>query len=132
MGYLFQEKSLILYHKDRNIRDMLVHSNFNSKNVPGMILSCGRKHCLTCPFVFNEVHRVNSPRDVFTPSGSFSCISKDVIYCIECTRCGEIYIGETERRLGDRIREHLRDFKNKNRHTEVAINFRSFQCASFV
>ena len=54
-----------------------------------------------------------------------SCITKDVIYCIECIRCGEIYIGETDRRLGDRIREHLRDVKNKNRHREVAIHFNS-------
>ena len=59
-------------------------------------------------------------------TGSFSCISKDVIYCIECTSCREIYIGELERRIGDRIREHLRDVKNKNRHNEVAIHFNSF------
>ena len=101
-----------------------------------MFLVCGRKRGLTCPFVFNEVHTVEGPRGKFTPSGSFSCITKDVIYCIEC---GEIYIGETERRLGDRIREHLRDVKNKNRHREVAIQlqlfgpqFRSFQSASSV
>ena len=104
---------------------MLVHSRFSSKDVSGITLPCGRKRCLTCPFVFNEVHTVEGPRGKFTPSGSFSCITKDVIYCIECIRCGEIYIGETDRRLGDRIREHLRDVKNKNRHREVAIHFNS-------
>ena len=76
---------------------MLVHSRFSSKDVSGITLPCGRKRCLTCPFVFNEVHTVEGPRGKFTPSGSFSCITKDVIYCIECIRCGEIYIGETER-----------------------------------
>ena len=124
VGYLFQEKPLISYRRDRNIRDMLVHSKFSSKDVSGITLSCGRKR-LTCPFVFNEVHTAKGPRGKFTPSGRFSCISKDVIYCIECTKCGEIYIWETERRLGDRIREHLRDVKNKNRHKEVAIHFNS-------
>ena len=45
----------------------------------------------------------------------------------ECTKCGEIYIGETERRLGDRIREHLRDVKNKNRHKRGRLfTFNSF------
>ena len=124
VGYLFQQKPLISYRRDRNIRDMLVHSRFSSKDVSGITLPCGRKR-LTCPFVFNEVHTVEGPRGKFTPSGSFSCITKDVIYCIECIQCGEIYIGETERRLGDRIREHLRDVKNKNRHREVAIHFNS-------
>ena len=57
--------------------------------------------------------------------GRFSCVTKDVIYCIECGKCGDIYIGETERRLGDRIREHLRDIKTKNRNKEVAIHFNS-------
>ena len=98
---------------------MLVHSNFSSKDVSGMTLPCGRKRCFTCPFAFNEVHTVKGPKGKFTPSGRFSCISKDVVYCIEFTKCGEIYIGETERRLG----EHLRDVKN--RHKEVAIHFNS-------
>ena len=33
----------------------------------------------------------------------------NVIYCITCTLCKKIYIGETRRRLVDRFREHLRD-----------------------
>ena len=32
-----------------------------------------------------------------------------LIYCITCTLCKKVYIGETGRRLGDRFREHLRD-----------------------
>ena len=55
VGYLLQQKPLISYRMDRNIRDMLVHSRFSSKNVSGITLPCGRKRCLTCPFVFNEV-----------------------------------------------------------------------------
>ena len=80
VGYLFQEKPLILYRMD---------TKFSSKDAYGMTLPSGRKRCLTCPFVFNEVHTVEGSRGKFTSSGSFSCISKDVIYCIECTRCGE-------------------------------------------
>ena len=114
-------KPLILYHRDRNVRTLLGHSKFSSKDLPGMTFPCGMKQCLTCPLVFNELHTVRGPMGKYTPSGIFSCISKDVIYCMECTRCGEIYIGKTEKRLRDRIREHLRDANNKNRHKEVAI-----------
>ena len=38
-----------------------------------------------------------------------TCISANVIYCITCTLCKKIFIGETGRRLADRFREHLRD-----------------------
>ena len=37
-----------------------------------------------------------------------------VIYCITCTLCKKIYIGETGRRLADRFREHLRDAEQNN------------------
>ena len=35
----------------------------------------------------------------------FTCTSANVIYCITCTLCNKLYIGETGRRLGDRFRE---------------------------
>ena len=53
---------------------------------------------------------------------NITCFFQLLNYKISCT----IYIRETERRLGDRIRGHLRDVKNKNRHKEVAIHFNSF------
>ena len=44
----------------------------------------------------------------------FTCISTNVIYCITCTLCKKIYIGETGRKLTDRFREHLRDAEQNN------------------
>ena len=40
---------------------------------------------------------------------SGSCTSANVIFCITCTYCKKLYIGETRRRRGDRFQEHLRD-----------------------
>ena len=37
-----------------------------------------------------------------------------VIYCITCTLCKKIYIGETGRRRADCFREHLRDAEQNN------------------
>ena len=81
LGYLFQEKLLILYRRDRNIRHMLVHSKFSSKDVSGLTLPCGRKRCLTCPFVFNEVHtEVNLLLQVvFLVSANMSFIALNVL-----------------------------------------------------
>ena len=44
----------------------------------------------------------------------FICISTNVIYCITCTLCKKIYIGETGRGLADHFREHLRDTEQNN------------------
>ena len=56
---------------------------------------------------------------------SETCTSANVIYCITCTLCKKLYIGETGRRLDDRFREHLRDVEkdDKNASKPVARHF---------
>ena len=56
----------------------------------------------------------------------FNCTSANVIYCITCTLCKKLYIGETGRRLDDRFREHLPDVEkdDKNASKPVARYFR--------
>ena len=51
--------------------------------------------------------------------------SANVVYCITCTLCNKLYIGETGRRLGDRFREHLRDVEknDKDASKPVACHF---------
>ena len=36
------------------------------------------------------------------------CLSKNCMYIIECTHCHLVYIGETSRTVGSRIKEHVR------------------------
>eukprot|EP00061_Rhincodon_typus_P003524 g20287.t1 len=55
----------------------------------------------------------------------FTCTSANVIYCIRCSRCGLLYIGETKRRLGDPFVEHLRSVRDKRQHLPVANHFNS-------
>ena len=52
----------------------------------------------------------------------FTCTSANVIYCITCTLCKKIYIGETGRRLGDRFREHLRDVERNDKDASKPVD----------
>ena len=53
----------------------------------------------------------------------FTCTSANVIFCITCTYYNKLYIGETERRLGDRFREHLRDVeRNARTHPNQSLD----------
>ena len=51
----------------------------------------------------------------------FTCTSANVIYCITCTLCKKLYIGETGRRLGDRFREHLRDVEKDDKDASKTV-----------
>ena len=50
------------------------------------------------------------------------CTTSNIIYCITCTLCNKLYIGESGRKLGDRFREYLLDVKNKGSDLSKPVN----------
>ena len=88
-------------------------------NQPGT-LSFKRTRCKTCPFISNKV-KISGPNRSVKVTYHFTCISTNVIYCITCTLCKKIYIGETGRRLADRFREHLRDVEINNTYASKPV-----------
>ena len=51
----------------------------------------------------------------------FTCTSANVIYCMTCTLCKKLYIGETERRLDDRFRKHLLDVQKLDENASKPV-----------
>ena len=88
------------------------------------VLKCARARCKTCPFICN-VEKLSGPKRSIKITDHFTCTSANVIYCITCTLCKKLYIGETSTLLGDRFREHLRDVEkdDKNASKPVARHF---------
>ena len=41
------------------------------------------------------------------------CLSKNVVYCMSCALCGELYVGETGRPVRERFQEHFRDARTR-------------------
>ena len=54
---------------------------------------------------------------------NFTCTSSNIIYCISCSKCCKLYIGETGRRLSDRFAEHLRSVRDNDVDKPVARHF---------
>eukprot|EP00061_Rhincodon_typus_P010456 g34764.t1 len=54
-------------------------------------------------------------------SDEFTCTSSNLVYCIRCSRCGLLYIGET-----DQFVEHLRSVLYNQQHLPVANYFNSY------
>ena len=99
--HIFSLPPLISFKRDKNLGNFLVRSTFKFNNQP------------TCPFISNTV-KTSGPNRCVKVTDHFTCLSTNVIYCITCTLCNKIYIGETGRRLADRFREHLRDAEQNN------------------
>ena len=118
----FPSLPLVAFRRDRNLRDLLVHSRLRTSAGQLGTVPCHR-HCLTCPFVI-LTPMLQFPKSHFDIQDSFSCLSRNLIYSIICKRCDMKYIGETGRRLADRFAEHLRDITN-HRDSPLANHFNS-------
>ena len=58
----------------------------------------------------------------FNTEGSFNCNSTDIIYVITCSKCRIQYVGQTGRRLKDRLNNHWSDIR-LNKATAIAKHF---------
>ena len=108
---IFPNPPLISFKRDRNLRNSLVRSSLPSNLEPGTF-NCSRKVCNTCPFINSKTH-IHGPNGSYQVNDHFDCTTSNIIYCITCTLCNKLNIGESGRKLGDRFREHLLDVKNK-------------------
>jgi hypothetical protein len=111
---LFPDPPMIAFKRDRNLRDMLVRSRLRDQGKGHRgTTRCNRSVCKTCPYVF-ETPSITFPKEEFEVREGFSCVSRNLIYAIVCSRCGMTYVGETGRRLADRFREHLRSIEKRD------------------
>ena len=121
------------YRRCKNLRDRLVHAKLqpdsNHGNNPGMTSGsnkCGRPFCLYC----NKLNRSGRIRCTITNRSystrtHVSCRCTNLIYAIQCLKCGKIYVGQTKRRLTDRLMEHFRNIRQNNDTHLVGRHFNS-------
>ena len=112
--HIFSLPPLISFKRDKNLGNFLVRSAFKFNNKPGTF-TCKRTRFKTCPFISNTIN-VSGPNQSVKVIDHFTCISSNVIYCINCTLCKKIYIGETGRRLADRFREQAIERKKPEKY----------------
>ena len=112
-GRIFSQPPLISFKRDKNVGNILVRSALKTNEQPGTF-KCARSRCKTCLFIVNT-SKISGPKRSVKITDRFTCTSANVIYCITCTLCNKLYIGETGRRLGDRFREHLRDVEKNDK-----------------
>ena len=59
----------------------------------------------------------------YTSMSNVSCRSSNLIYCISCRVCGKQYVGQTLRRMRDRLSEHLRDMDKADLSKPLGLHF---------
>ena len=109
---IFSDNPLVSFRHNKNICDTLVHSSLQTNcSEPNGSFPCGIGHCKTCSFTDSGTI-ISAPTSQFFIRHHFTCLSSNLIYCISCSKCGLLYIGETGRSLRIRFGEHCRSVIN--------------------
>ena len=105
---IFPEPPLVAYKRPPNIRDKLIRSKvppptkIQRRKVPGM-KKCNK--CSICPFIQEgKIVKGTSTNFKVDINTSVDCSTTNVIYLLRCDKWSQLYIGETERMLKDRLR----------------------------
>ena len=87
--------------------------------------SCKSKDCKYCKLL-DKSGNIQSDNKNIESKWNITCNSSNVIYCIECTRCQKRYVGQTKRKIKERLREHLYNIKKDNK-TDMSYHFNTNQ-----
>ena len=125
---VFPKPPMVAYKQPPNLRRLLVRANLPSKARSKRIIK-GTKPCTHSCGICNFIKR--SPEIVSTQTGEkfkctseYTCMTKGVIYVTTCSHCRMQYVGQSKRRLVDRIKEHSYDIRS-NQNTANGIHYNS-------
>ena len=127
-------RKISAYTAAPNLRQILVRStlpNMEKVNIPqntnrGRYTPCHRPNCYMCRYHSPEaVANVtsHSTRTTHSVIGEMSCNTTNVVYLITCTQCKIQYVGETGRKIRDRLTDHWSTITT-NKTTCIATHFR--------
>ncbi|KAK3104459.1 hypothetical protein FSP39_002438 [Pinctada imbricata] len=80
------------------------------------ISKCGMKNCKTCNILITDTSfSSNLTKQTFNTHSfeNLNCMTSNVVYGIECSLCGLIYVGETKGQLRKRMSGHRSKINNK-------------------
>ena len=108
---VFREPPMTAYRRQTNIRDILVKTKvppaptrYPARKAKGMN-RCGN-NCTACPYVnMTKEIKVNHT-ETWHLKKHFTCNTHNCIYLLDCTKCGNRYIGETGRMMKAQLSNH--------------------------
>ena len=110
---VFPDPPLVAYRKPKTIRNYLIRAKIPKITGRPKRQIFSMKKCLNCPIcpfvVEGRIVKSTATDAVVELNAAVTCQTRNIIYCITCTKCNEQYIGQSERSLQNRFSEH-RDY----------------------
>ena len=87
------------------------------------VVPCGVLRCKCCKHIGHTSSFTNTSKtDTYYIDDGFNCNSTNLVYIISCSKCGKLYVGQTNRMLKERLNNHRSDIK-LHKSTAIGIHF---------
>ena len=97
----------------------------NQSDTYHKVLPCFHPRCLCCSAIQQDnTFFSTKTKNTHLITSNMNCNTTNVIYLITCLKCGLQYVGQSGRKLKDRLNNHRSDVHNK-KLTAISIHFRS-------
>jgi peptide-methionine (R)-S-oxide reductase len=133
---MFPLPPMIAFKQSPNLKSKLCQAKLpNSRQRQQRLLTgikpCN-KPCGICPYILksNEFISTNT-KERFKMTGNYTCSTKGVIYLTTCSKCLQQYVGQTGRRLMDRMKEHLNSICLQKEVTGIHYNSTGHNSSNF-
>ena len=125
---VFKEPPLTAFKRQRNIKDNIIRAKIpmepNKRPIrhnPGM-KRCGN-WCTACPYIREGTSIQVNRGEKWKINKNVNCLTENIVYLIECSKCSERYIGESERSLKTRLADHRGYYQNDHLETATGAHF---------
>lgn len=116
---IFEAGVQVAYKRHQNIREILCRATVpplkqrtSTREKLGW-RTCHKLPCSTCTYSRNmSSYKVKATGKVKTINQNLTCGDTNVIYCIECEKCGLQYVGKTKNTFKARCYQHSYSVKN--------------------
>jgi len=123
MAEIFPEPPMVAFRQPPNLKRVLCRAKLPRKprDRPSRTVQTGLKKCIKnvcscCPYLSRiKGTTASNTKELYVLKICADCNTTGVVYCLTCKKCKHQYIGQTSRRLKDRVQEHIRSIrKNEN------------------
>ena len=118
MKKMFPSPPMIAFRQPGNLKKTLCRAKLPPKRVyRAQRTLCGTQPCNNwckmCPHTIPGKNIVShKTKEKVATKGLFNCNTQGVIYLLSCEKCHIQYIGQSGRRIMERVREHLNSIDN--------------------
>ena len=129
MASIFKDPPLIAYKRPKNLKDILIRARIpppqssRPKRIKTGMTKCN-KPCSICPYIKTQTKVKSSTNNVTVElSKHHTCNDHNIVYIIQCTKCQQQYIGETEHTLRERFLQHRGYVRRKENDRSTGHHF---------